>query len=525
LRPQPSKADAPPDQTATRIPLPDQAAPSAAAAPTPKADAPQTRSLVLAPAAGDAAADERVALDARAQDLRRELRRVVDEIPKLEAELRQRRAMLERKLLDFSHRKEADFLQLQVRIETECIALGEELLRVLGAQFDVVRHFDQEYCTQKLSLLEEISAAQQTISEELDRFIEIQRINCQTAWQSIGVLNRRLETAAVVRKQHEQAIVEVQAQIQTLEQELGAKRPQWKAVSKLREKQSSLNEKATQLHQEVQSKGSEFEAMSKFWGSVTTVPLLNELVVFLRIQSKIDLLELGPLQKEELLYLCDLFGLVFGGFQKAATQSKTLLYELQGLEKQLEAGEFPSLTVIFSLLQSVSSIPLNEALSPHFLRLEALKTQKQELKQLADRLPAVLHPVLLKKEGPAFATVVLRLKADLAEGNDVASYCNAIETFVDDRIEPGDIVDRFFEAGRQKKQAKKGRAPQSDRNERKELEGKLRDLDAALETEKKKFEELSHVVAGQTNDLRDLERILLEACEKQTGEPSFSNLE
>jgi chromosome segregation ATPase len=482
------------------------------------------RHIPPSPLIDDAAVAERAALDSRAQDLRRELRRVVDEIPKLEAGLRQHKAALERKLLDFSQKTEADFLQRQVGVEAQCVALEDELSTVLDAQFEIVKRFDQGYRTQKLSLLEEIFSTEQRISDELDRLIEIERINCQTAWQSIGILNRRLETAGVVRGQHEHAIVEVEAQIRALEQELTAKRPQWKAVSKLREKERSLNQQATQLHQEVQCKASEFEAMAEIWGSATTVPFLNVLAVFLRIQSKIDLLELNPLQKEELLYLCDLFGLVFGGFQKAEAQSETLLCELQRLEKQLEGGAFPSLTVFFSLLQSVSSIPLNQALSPHFLRLEALRTQKQELRQLADRLPTVLHPVLLRGEGVAFATVVPRLKADLADGKAMGTYCDAIGTFVDDRIEPFDLFDRFFEAVQQEEQETKAKEPQSGRNERKELEGRLQALDTAMEGEKKRFEELSREVADQINDLRELERSLADACE-QMGGSAFSDLD
>jgi hypothetical protein len=305
--------------------------------------------------------------------------------------------------------------------------------------------------------------------------------------------------------ERQRQISDLEVEIEKLESELGLALPE--PMSDLRETHDRLAKDAERITKDLRLLTAEFEGMGDFLKSFPGVPLLDSLVIFLRIQAKVGCLQLTQTEKEELLDFCDLCGLVFGGFATIPDQAEALADQLLMIESGVERGE---LALDRSLLQSVTPISLDYALSPHFLRAAALRAQRDPVRatlaRMAGKMKAVLHPAVMQSQGAAFAGFVASLREAITDLNSTSvsfdKYAEGIEAFVADRCEPGDIFTAFFQGFRPPKPSVRVEARDG---EKAALRATIAELEAEIPGARAAFEKRKAALAEATRRLKALE--------------------
>jgi hypothetical protein len=184
--------------------------------------------------------------------------------------------------------------------------------------------------------------------------------------------------------------------------------------------------------------------------------------------------------------------------------------ELHALELSLESGRLPSLRVPYALLQSVTAISLDYALSHHSLRADACRTKladsRARLIALANKIPAVLHPAVLHSQGASFVGFVAALKCAVADLDYHAlDRCiGAIDGFNSDRREQPELFAAFFSTAQQPLSL--ASSPAAD-EEKAVLRAEANDLELQLIAAKQEFERQKDALAISMRELRELEYV------------------
>ena len=420
-------------------------------------------------------------------------------------ELKKKRSEQDEALESQKQKFEEELLQATFDRETELLSLEEELLRETEAQKRALTSPDDAKAAEKIDILAEIDDEHRKYQEEFLKFIEAQRINRNTVNQTILTLTRRLEKVQQYRRQKEKELMDLKAEAQRMEKELEVKRPQWKSITELRTQAEQVAGKLGSVNTALRQRVQESDSMVEFYG-VFNIPFIGCMVAFDRIRDKLKHTSFTAVQKAELMHICDLADFVFTYFLNMNFTSQDLMVELENVEEQMERNTFPSVAILYTSLQKVSKVPLDEALTVHLVEVSRARiTNNEELSNKMQQFESVvkrtLHPKLMTKEAAGFVGWLADLRAELKKAEkgepcDIGLFAETIGMFLKDAKPEIPRLDGFFQLVREHRIEEQvdDLTPQWQQ-EKNDLRDQLDILTPELTDKRKEFEQLKSIVA------------------------------
>ena len=392
-------------------------------------------------------------------------------------------------------------LEAQVSYEEDLNNLETQIYESAERTRKYLEIADEQRANKVISLLKMINDEHSRYEQDLELFINAQRINVNAATQSVQTLTDRLNRIIIHRQDNEKNITKKKEILSIREKELAEKRPRWKEVTQLRADFSEITEKIKKTKKQSLFKDAERDGIKSFYQLMTEVPLLDSLYLVLCIEQKTN--------NDEILHVCKLGKLVLSGFVSNFSKGQEVYRALTELNESIEnKTEMPPLFGIIASFEAVSSIPLDSALTPNFLRYESTKINDEEIKnqtlQLADEIKSeILHQVLLpddKKE--EYLNIVRGLKDELKRAQisdeeevaDVKQYIGKLQQF---EVAHNDVINDFLLSQLPRKDEADKISPEVAKKiqERKELELKEKQIEEEIQKEKLKFESLRNELA------------------------------
>ena len=420
-------------------------------------------------------------------------------------ELKQKRSEQDEALESQKQKFEEEMLQATFERETELLSLEEELLRETEAQKRALTCPDDAKAAEKIDILAEIDDEHRKYQEEFLKFIEAQRINRNTVNQTILTLTRRLEKVQQYRRQKEKELMDLKAEAQRMEKELEVKRPQWKSITELRTQAEQVSGKLGSVNTALRQRVQESDSMVEFYG-VFNIPFIGCMVAFDRIRDKMKHTSFTAVQKAELMHICDLADFVFTYFLNMNFTSQDLMVELESVEEQMERNTFPSISILYTSLQKVSKVPLDEALTVHLIEISRARVANNEelsnkIKQFESVVKRTIHPKLMTKEAAGFVGWLADLRAELKKAEkgepcDIGLFAETIGMFLKDAKPETSRLDGFFQLVREHRIEEQvdDLTPQWQQ-EKNDLRDQLEILTPELTDKRKEFEQLKSIVA------------------------------
>ncbi|OHT07804.1 hypothetical protein TRFO_23835 [Tritrichomonas foetus] len=415
------------------------------------------------------------------------------------------------KIVSMAEETKTKLIQTQVNYEAEMTDLETQILESAERTRRYLEVADEARAQKVMEILTLINEEHARYEEDLELFINAQRINVNTATQSVHILNERLKKVAERRIENDKRIVLKKDTLNDKENELAEKRPRWQEVTELRTTFSELSEKAAHTKRMSLYKEAERDGVKKFYQLFSEVPLLDSLYVTLSMEQKTT--------NNEILHLCKLSKLVLGGFISNATKSTELFNQLREIDESIDTNENPpSLLGVIGALEAVSSITLENAITSNYLNNYANKISNEEVKaqvlQLAKEITVdVLHPALLDNDQKEEYTELVKSlidelkRAEIGEEDcDLKEFFGKFEKFSNNAAHK-DIVQEFINfhlPPNELEQNKISPEVQKKQQEKKDLLMKSQLMEEEIKKEKLKFESLRNELAEPMKLYTDL---------------------
>lgn len=389
-------------------------------------------------------------------------------------------------------------IELEISLETEINDLENQILESAERTHRYLEIADEQRANKVMELLRQINEEHVNFENDLDLFINAQRINVNTATQSVYILTERLKKVLMKRQYNEKLIAKKKNIITDRENELAEKRPRWQEVTQLRTTFAELSEKVNHFKKASVYKNAEKDGMGRFYQMFIDVPLLDSLYLVLCIEKKTE--------NNDIRHICELTKFVLSGFIANTSKCYDLFNSLSEVNDSIEKDEeLHSLISVSLALDAISSVPLDNALTVYQLKSSADKIKDEKLKnQLIDIIgeiknSTIIHYALLeqnKKEEFIEFSKNLVFELRKAEADEEDEECNLeqfkgqLEKF---NVPEFDVIKGFinFQMPQQATQDQKV-IPEiaKKKQEKKDIDSKSKFLQEEIEKEKAKFESL-----------------------------------
>lgn len=347
-------------------------------------------------------------------------------------------------------------VRMQLKYLPEQLKLEEDLLKYAKNEKIAKKKSMKKGTHQSIEVLQQINEEHIKFENSYRELINKQSMKFDSKKNKLNLLNAKLKNQYELSDEQQKTIDELQQTISAYDKELTEKLP--------------VSKEATDLKIKIAAQQSALEKCEKVTNYYTIdcnvanfllkkieplfAPVVPATAVIFRLIEKANALldtslSIIPLEDvdkstlEDILHICDTAIMALGWSDTTTTSEfTTFIHELSEFESNVDNEVIPTIETdhILKLLQSITPLPLNLAISSHLIRAIMYRTKsadtRDELKDFAKQFSRIFHPSQMLKNREECEKFCLSLRAELRkpEKNDktfsVMKYLTQLQSFL-----------------------------------------------------------------------------------------------
>ncbi|OHT05025.1 hypothetical protein TRFO_27337 [Tritrichomonas foetus] len=299
--------------------------------------------------------------------------------------------------------------KLQITYLPEQIKLEELLFQQATEEKEAKKKSMQKSVHLSIEALQMINEEHIKFENNFRELMQKQSLKINSKKKKLNLLEAKLKNQYDASAEQEKILKEIEEKINSYEKELKEKLPVSQESASLRIKIASNQDIFDEFNRKLNIYSSDCKTskdlLTKMSSYLQPVVFGTDLIYRLREKVKsfmnYSIEDVDRATLEDVLHICETTLLVLNSGNSNSnnySEFNNFLAELQEFEQSLDNEVVKALDIgrINSLLQSVTPIPLNLAISPHLVRALAYRAKKDaakdELKDFAKQIPRIFHP-------------------------------------------------------------------------------------------------------------------------------------
>lgn len=323
--------------------------------------------------------------------------------------------------------------KLQLKYLPDQIKLENDLLRYVKNEKIAKKKAMSRYTHRSIELLQDINEEHLKFQNEYRDLIQKQSAKLNSKKKQFNLLEIKLKTQYDTSNEQEKKISELNEKINAYHKELTEKLPVSKESADLQIKitsgQSNLDKlkRMTSIYETDCKIGNElFNSIKDLFGPI--VPALNVIYRLIEKVSYLETITKEAIEKstlEDILHICETALMVLGKNNNKFTDDfQYFIDELNSFEMNIDSEIIPTIDHkhLMTLLQSITPLPLNLALSAHLFRAYMYRLQssdaRDELRNFSKQFNRIFHPCQMLKNREECEKFALIIRSELRKAEN-----------------------------------------------------------------------------------------------------------
>lgn len=324
-------------------------------------------------------------------------------------------------------------MKIQLKYLPDQMRLEEDLLKYAKNEKIAKKKSMKKGTHQSIEVLQQINEEHIKFENSFRELINKQAMKFDSKKNKLNLLNAKLKNQYELSDEQEKTIEELQRKISAYDKELTEKLPVSKETTDLKIKIASLQSTLEKYEKTSNDYNIDCNIASYLLKQIEPLfaPIVPATAIIYRLIEKANLLletqisttALEDVEKstlEDILHICDTALMALGWSDtKTTSEFSMFAHELSEFESSIDNEIIPSIDAshILALLQSITPLPLNLAISSHLVRAIMYRTKnpdmRDELKDFAKQFSRIFHPSQMLKNREECEKFCLSLRAEL----------------------------------------------------------------------------------------------------------------